>query len=305
MHSHPHPTRRSFLAAISTTERVAIGVALLVLLTLAVAGCKSKQEQAIEAAKQQAIASGQPQQVTTVDKNGATVVSVVRPPAPGQKEAIVTTTTVPPGSDASAVTGMTPTAAPLTANGAPASPHSAGDPVIQPLDVNIPAGTTLPIRMNQTISVKTAMAGDAFSGALADNILDDSQHVIVPRGTPVAGVVSQAHRRGHFKGASILSLRLTSMTLAGKEYKLQTARSTSSKKGKGKRTAALIGGGAGAGMLIGGLATGGVGLLVGGLAGGGAGTLLSGVTGNRDITIPAETIVRFKLADDLAVIPPQ
>jgi len=54
-------------------------------------------------------------------------------------------------------------------------------------------------------------------------------------------------------------------------------------------------------MLVGGLATGGVGLVVGGLVGGGTGTAAAGLTGNRDIEIPAESIVNFKLADDLVV----
>jgi hypothetical protein len=76
-----------------------------------------------------------------------------------------------------------------------------------------------------------------------------------------------------------------------------------SKKGKGKRSVALIGGGAGLGMLVGGIATGGVGLVVGGLVGGGGGTAIAGLTGNRDIEIPAESIVRFNLADDLVVQP--
>ena len=58
-------------------------------------------------------------------------------------------------------------------------------------------------------------------------------------------------------------------------------------------------------MLVGGVATGGVGLVVGGLVGGGAGTAAAGLTGNRDIEIPAESIVRFKLADDLVVQPAQ
>jgi len=63
----------------------------------------------------------------------------------------------------------------------------------------------------------------------------------------------------------------------------------------------LIAGGSGLGMLVGGVATGGVGLVVGGLVGGGAGTAAAGLTGNRDIEIPAESIVRFKLADDLVL----
>ena len=42
--------------------------------------------------------------------------------------------------------------------------------------------------------------------------------MVVPKGTPVGGVIDAAHRRGHFKGASILQLRLTSMTLDGQRY---------------------------------------------------------------------------------------
>jgi hypothetical protein len=57
------------------------------------------------------------------------------------------------------------------------------------------------------------------------------------------------------------------------------------------------------GMLIGGVATGGVGLLVGGLAGGGAGALGAAFTGNRDLSIPAESVVNFRLRNDLTLTP--
>ena len=119
----------------------------------------------------------------------------------------------------------------------------------------------------------------------------------------VSGVVVESHRRGHFRGRSILELRLTYLTLNGTRYALDTRDLTRTKKGKGKRSAAFIGGGAGLGMLVGGVATGGVGLLVGGLVGGGGGAALGGLTGNRDINIPAESIVRFRLADNLVVQP--
>ena len=117
----------------------------------------------------------------------------------------------------------------------------------------------------------------------------------------MGGVVAVSHRRGHFKGSSLLELRLTSLTMDGTRYPLATRDLARSKKGKGRRSAAMIGGGAGLGMLVGGVATGGVGLLVGGLVGGGAGTAAAGLTGNRDIEIPAESVVHFKLADDLVV----
>ncbi len=66
-------------------------------------------------------------------------------------------------------------------------------------------------------------------------------------------------------------------------------------RGKGKRSTTMIGGGAGLGALIGGLAGGGKGAVIGLLAGGGAGTAGSGFTGNRQIVLPAETLLTFKL----------
>ena len=194
-----------------------------------------------------------------------------------------------------------PGAGPYPNNGTAAG---ATRPVISPVDVHIPRGTTLAIRINQHISVKTSHAGEGFSGEVVNPVMaENSDQVVIPRRTPVYGVIDAAHRRGHFKGASLLELRLTSMELNGQRYALNTRDDVRTKKGKGKRTAAFIGGGAGLGMLVGGLASGGVGLLVGGLSGAGAGTAVSGLTGNRDIEIPAESIVNFRLADDLVVQP--
>jgi hypothetical protein len=265
---------------------LALGVALM-------AGCASKEDQAIDAAKKQAAATGQAQQVVSIDKAGNTTTTTVQPPAAGQTAQAVTTV-VTPAAAAAAVGTAAGGAAPVQA-------VAGGPPVIRPADVNIPAGSQLEIRINQRISVKTTPAGSSFDGEVVESWQDANGRVILPKGTPVGGVVDESHRRGHFKGASILELRLTSLTLNGTQYPLETRDLTRTKKGKGKRTAALIGGGTGLGMLIGGVASGGTGLLIGGLAGGGAGTAISGLTGNRDLDIPAESIVRFKLADDLTL----
>jgi hypothetical protein len=296
--------------------------AVLMVVMLAFAGCQSKQDKAIEQAKKQAAATGQAQQVISVDKNGNTTTTTVQPPVPGQTGQQVTTTVTP----AAGVAGGVPTNTPAVAGGQPmpqqatvivngqpevpastgataASAVPGGNPVIVPADVRIPAGTSLAIRINQHLSVKSSQAGDRFDGELVDPVAGDNGRLIVPRGTPVGGVVAASHKRGHFKGASVLQLRLTSMTLNGQRYSLETSSLTRTKKGKGKRTAAFIGGGSGLGMLIGGIASGGTGLLIGGLAGAGAGTAAAGLTGNGDIDIPSESIVHFKLTDDLAVQP--
>ena len=283
-------------------------------LTLALAlfsGCKSKQDAAIDQAKQQAAATGQPQQVVSVDKNGNTTTTTVQPPAaPGQPQQITTTTTTSTNAPGATNTGV-PSNAPAVSGGyapqsgypqQPAGP-TPGNPIIRPADVNVPAGTGLAIRINQHISVKSSRPGDRFDGEIVESLRDTNDRVILPKGTPVTGIVDESHRRGHFKGASILELRLTSLTLNGTQYPLETHDYARTKKGKGKRTAAFIGGGSGLGMLIGGIASGGTGLVIGGLAGAGAGTAAGAFTGNRDIDIPAESIIRFKLADDLTLVP--
>lgn len=291
-----------------TTQRVVrsgilkIGGALALAVVL-LAGCSSKQDQAIEQAKKQAAATGQPQQVVSVDKNGTTTTTTIQPPAPGQTAPTITQTTAPsqtaPGTPPPAPgTYYQPTG---TAQGQPAPGAPQPAPVVRPADVHIPAGSTLSIRINQRISVKTTPPGARFDGEVAEPWTDENGRVILPKGTPVDGVVDASHKRGHFKGASILELRLTSLSLNGTRYPLATHDITRTKKGKGKRSAAFIGGGTGLGMLIGGVASGGTGLLIGGLAGGGAGTAAAGLTGNRDLDIPAESIVRFKLAEDLTL----
>jgi len=266
---------------------------VLVLVAAILSGCSSKEEQALDQAKKQAATTGQAQQVVSVDKNGTTTTTVVQPPTAGQTNEAITTTVTPPTAGASvpAPSGPTVSAVP--------------QPPPAPVSVSIPAGTTLTIRIDQHISVKTGHAGDTFTGEVVEPVLASDNRVLVPKSALVGGVVDVSHRRGHFKGRSLLELRLTSLTLHGTQYQLSTRDLARGKKGKGKRSTALIAGGSGLGMLVGGVATGGVGLVVGGLVGGGAGTAAAGLTGNRDIEIPAESVVTFKLADDLVVQPAQ
>jgi hypothetical protein len=309
-------------------QRTGKATVIMTLALVMLAGCKSKQDAAVDTAKKQAAATGQAQQVVSTDKNGNVTTTTVQPPAPGQTAQAVTTTVTPgagvaPNSSAPApgVAANTPATAPgdtgqVDSSGQPiasgpanalgqppGAPAPGGAPIVRPADVSIPAGTNLTIRINQHISVKNSRAGDRFDGEVVEPVLQDNNSVAIPKGAQVNGVVVESHRRGHFKGRSILELRLTYLTLNGTRYALDTRDLTRTKKGKGKRSAAFIGGGAGLGMLVGGVATGGVGLLVGGLVGGGGGAALGGLTGNRDINIPAESIVHFKLADNLVVQP--
>ncbi len=288
-------------------------------------GCKSDEQRALEQAKAQAATTNTAQQIQYVDKNGDTVLTTVTPPSTGQAQQVTTNITPPPpgpkpnktnpvitsvGSPTQSVVSAAPPldgSAPAETESAPLAATTTTAPAPnQPsgpapaLNLTVPTGTELAIRINQHISVKHSHAGDRFTGEVVEPVSRNGV-VAIPRGTPVYGRIDAAHRRGHFKGRSILELRLTSMQLNGSRYELDTHDTVRTKKGKGKRSSAFIGGLTGAGMLIGGIATGGVGLAIGAASGAGAGTLLAGATGNRDIEIPAESIVHFRLADDLVV----
>jgi hypothetical protein len=168
--------------------------------------------------------------------------------------------------------------------------------------LTLPRGSRLEVRLGETIDVKHVASGDRFTGSLVAPVVVGNT-VAVPAGSAATGEVLVAHRRGMFKGRSMMALTLTQLEVNGTQYHIDTSNLARTKKGKGRRSAAFIGGGAGMGMLIGGVATGGVGLLVGGLAGGGAGALGAAFTGNRDLSIPAESVVTFRLQDPLTLQP--
>jgi hypothetical protein len=261
-------------------------------LFIAVAGCHKNQNAQNTAA--QSPSAQTPSSPSTAqpaaNADNSTATPPVTSPTPNNP--------VPDAAPASAAASSSATPAgtapaPATASGQPVPNAQQASNAPQPAPV-VPEGTVLRIRINQRISVKTSHAGDAFDGTIVSPVVVDGAEVI-PAGSIARGHVVEAHKRGHFKGRSILELTLTGLDVNGRHYRLDTGTVVRTKKGKGKRTAAFIGGGTGVGMLIGGVATGGVGLLIGGLSGAGAGTLGAAFTGNKDIDIPAETVMSFRL----------
>jgi hypothetical protein len=183
------------------------------------------------------------------------------------------------------------------ANSSPTMAESAKSAVkkaIEPRPLVVPADTVLAVVLDQTISSKTTNAGERFS-ATVESPIEVEGKVAIPKGARASGIVKEAKAAGRFKGGAVLALTLTSVTVYGKDYEIQTSSPTMSSKGKGKRTAAMVGGGAAGGAAIGAIAGGGKGAGIGALIGAAAGTGGAGFTGNRDITLAAETALDFKL----------
>ncbi len=193
------------------------------------------------------------------------------------------------GSD----TGAASTASPPAEQ--PATPKQAEAPPIV-----VPAGTTLSVTIDQSVSSKDSDAGTRVAASMAQPIIIDGRGVIL-RGAKVSGKVTDAKSAGRFKGNAELGITLTSVEIGGKTYPIHTSTYNDVGKGRGKRTAIGAGVGAGAGALIGALAGGGKGAAIGAGAGGGAGVAGTALTGNRDVTIAAETKLNFKLTRALEI----
>ncbi len=195
-------------------------------------------------------------------------------------------------------------AAPVERAQAPA-PVSQPAPPPQPpapsfRNVTLPAGTTLPVRITQTLDSATTQTGDTFSGAVATDIIEDGL-VVLPRGTGVTGRVIEVKEAAHFKGASLLSIELTGISRRGQQISLSTEPFSKEGAGRGKNTAVKTGVGAVAGAALGGIFGGGKGAAIGAAAGGGTGAGINAVTRGQQVQIPSETVVRFQTTNSISV----
>jgi hypothetical protein len=172
----------------------------------------------------------------------------------------------------------------------------------RPRPIVVPAETVISVVLDEPVGSKISTPGQNFSATVREPVEVDGR-LAIPKGARATGIVRDAKPAGRFKGGAVLELTLASIEVNGTNYDVHTTAPTETSKGKGKRTAAMVGGGAGGGALIGGLAGGGKGALIGGLIGAAAGTGGAGLTGNRDITLRAETPITFKLVDPLEIKP--
>lgn len=179
---------------------------------------------------------------------------------------------------------------------APAPPPAPPPPAV------LPAGTVVSVRLDTPVGSNTSKAGDKFTASVAQAVSTQGQ-VAIPAGSAASGTVEQTQQGGKIKGSSTLSLRLTTLTVKGVSYPISTASFVQQGKGKGSRTAKFGAGGAAAGAVIGGIAGGGKGAAIGALAGGGTGVAGSAFTGNNELSIPAETVLQFKLSQPLRLNP--
>jgi hypothetical protein len=186
----------------------------------------------------------------------------------------------------------------------PAPRSNVAQPAPAARTYEVPAGAEISVRTNDTIDSATAAEGQTFPADVTKDIRNAEGAVVIPRGSRAQIIINSASKGGKIRGASDLVLDLKSVTIGGRQYRVDTADiSQQGKSGVGanKRTATYTGGGAALGAIIGAIAGGGKGAAIGAASGAGAGALTQIVTKGKSIKVPVESVLTFKLESPLRV----
>lgn len=161
----------------------------------------------------------------------------------------------------------------------------------------IPVGTELVIRTNEDIDSRNARPDQIFPAQVDEDVVSPSGDVLLPRGTDARLVIRQITGGGS-AGTPELTLDVQSVTIDGHRYRIDTSDLTTkgnSGIGANKRTGQMVGGGAVLGTIIGAIAGGGRGAAIGAVSGAAVGAGAQVMTRGRDVRVPSETKLRFRL----------
>lgn len=163
-----------------------------------------------------------------------------------------------------------------------------------PRKVTVPAGTRILVRMVDGVDSSKQKVGYRFTANLETN-LQVNDTVVAPAGTKVYGRLANAKSAGNMSGGAELTLELTDIVIHGTAYPLLTSTYEVRSQGQGSKTAKRVVGGAGLGALIGGIAGGGKGAAIGAGAGAATGTVVSAATKGKQVSVPSESLLEFRL----------
>jgi hypothetical protein len=169
----------------------------------------------------------------------------------------------------------------------------------------IPRGTEFPVRTDETIDSRTAYEGERYMAVVNQDIYDAARFLAIPYGSRAELVIRRIEDPTRTDSAELV-LDIDSVTVAGRRYRVSTNDLEATNRaglGANQRTGQMVGGGAMLGALIGAIAGGGKGAAIGAAVGAGAGAGAQVLTRGKDVHVPAETLLRFRLDRDLNLEP--
>jgi hypothetical protein len=178
-------------------------------------------------------------------------------------------------------------------------PLTLGAAPVQAANHTMPTGTVLPVTFETTVSSATSRAEEKVLARLREPVRVGA--ATLPEGSELRGHVISVHRSGKVKGRASLTLAFTQITANGKTYTLPARRISLLAPETHGKDAKIIGGSAGAGALVGAVVDGKSGAAKGALVGGGAGTGVVLATRGKEVSIPAGSRWRVRLAGPLVV----
>ncbi len=166
-----------------------------------------------------------------------------------------------------------------------------------PHTVTIPAGTTLAVRLRDSISSEKQSEGDPFTATLDKPIVIDG-FVIADRGALVQGKISALKRAGRGESHAAIGLELTALsTTDGQKVNIRTDASRKTAASDTKSAVTKVGVGAVLGTIIGAAVGGGKGAAIGAGAGTAAGGGAALGSKGQEVRLPSETLLSFKLTE--------
>ena len=167
----------------------------------------------------------------------------------------------------------------------------------------LPAGTELMVRTAEDIDSSTAVVDQTFSAIVENDIRGESDSVVIPAGSHAVLVVREISSGG-VTGSPDIMLDMQSMTVSGRRYLVSTTdlkKDTGTGIGTNRRTAETIGGGAALGTIIGAIAGGKKGAAIGVLVGAAGGAGVQVLNRGKDVRVPAETLLTFRLSGPVSL----
>jgi hypothetical protein len=155
----------------------------------------------------------------------------------------------------------------------------------------IPVGTEFDVRLQTSLSSKTAQVEDRFEATTMVDLLDERGRVLVPSGSVMRGVVSSVNKATRMDRKGSLTVAFDQVSIRGRSYPMRGTVTQALESEGIKGEAAKIGAGAGVGAIIGGILGGAKGAIAGILIGGGG---VIAATEGKDVHLPEGTVLRVR-----------